>query len=192
ASSSTEIVPTYEGRVALDVDVSSGRADLQLFFTTLADSGVYECYVHILGDDKGKLVDKARLVVRVPPSVPACAIQGKVECGQNINLTCRSEEGSPPPTYTWEAHDAQNVPRNKGATVKDGILSLYNISEETSGNYICTAANELSSAQCSLSLKVTSSSESLLPTWAIVLIIAFATVVRIVVIAAYCYYRQKR
>lgn len=47
----------------------------------------------------------------VAPSVPVCAIQGKAQYGQNINLTCKSEEGSPVPTYKWEGRDVQNRPR---------------------------------------------------------------------------------
>lgn len=47
----------------------------------------------------------------VAPSVPVCAIQGKAQYGQNINLTCKSEEGSPPPTYKWEGRDVRNMPR---------------------------------------------------------------------------------
>lgn len=47
----------------------------------------------------------------VAPSTPICKIQGKAEYGQNINLTCVSEEGSPPPTYTWDNRDVRNVPR---------------------------------------------------------------------------------
>ena len=45
------------------------------------------------------------------PSKPICKIQGKAEYGQNINLTCLSEEGSPPPTYKWDSRDVRNMPR---------------------------------------------------------------------------------
>lgn len=46
----------------------------------------------------------------VAPSTPICKIQGKAEYGQNINLTCVSEEGSPPPTYKWDSRDVKKMP----------------------------------------------------------------------------------
>lgn len=45
------------------------------------------------------------------PSKPICNIQGTATYGQNINLTCVSEEGSPPPTYKWNSYDVLNNPR---------------------------------------------------------------------------------
>lgn len=55
----------------------------------------------------------------VAPSVPNCAIEGKAQYGQNINLTCKSEEGSPPPTYKWESRDVQNMPRVQAPRTTD-------------------------------------------------------------------------
>lgn len=37
---------------------------------------------------------------------------------------------------------------------ENGILSLYNISKETSGYYICTATNKIRSAQCNITVSV--------------------------------------
>lgn len=37
---------------------------------------------------------------------------------------------------------------------EDGILSLYNISKDTSGYYICTSSNKIRSAQCNITLAV--------------------------------------
>lgn len=45
----------------------------------------------------------------VPPSAPLCRIQGSLEVGSDITLTCSSEEGIPRPTYLWEKLD--NVPK---------------------------------------------------------------------------------
>ena len=47
----------------------------------------------------------------VAPSIPICKIQGKVEYGENINLTCLSEEGLPKSTYKWEGRGFRNMPR---------------------------------------------------------------------------------
>lgn len=45
------------------------------------------------------------------PSTPICKTQGKAEYGQNINLTCVSDEGSPAPTYKWAGYTVANQPR---------------------------------------------------------------------------------
>lgn len=45
----------------------------------------------------------------VPPSAPLCRIQGSLDVGSDITLTCSSEEGIPRPTYLWEKLD--NVPK---------------------------------------------------------------------------------
>lgn len=37
----------------------------------------------------------------VPPSVPACRIQGTLDVGADIMLMCSSEEGIPTPSYAW-------------------------------------------------------------------------------------------
>ncbi|XP_073320977.1 peroxidasin homolog [Pagrus major] len=152
----TDIKPLYEGRVSLDVDVAKGRANLKLSSITLADNKVFECRVQIPGDDEGKPADTARLVVLVAPSTPICKIQGKVEYGENINLTCVSEEGLPQPTYKWESRDFRNMPHvaDPRTTDKGGILSLYQISRDTSGHYICMSANKIRSATCNITLSV--------------------------------------
>lgn len=47
----------------------------------------------------------------VAPSQPVCKVVGTAEYGQNISLTCVSEEGSPSPTYKWERYDVKNAPK---------------------------------------------------------------------------------
>lgn len=59
----TDIAPQFEGRVALDVDVAKGKANLKITSISLADNKVFECRVQIPKDDEGKRVDTARLVV---------------------------------------------------------------------------------------------------------------------------------
>ncbi|XP_040887242.1 cell surface A33 antigen-like [Toxotes jaculatrix] len=152
----TDITSSYEGRVSLDIDVPTGKADLKLSSITLADNKNFVCRVQIPGDDEGNPSDSRQLVVLVAPSQPICNIQGRAEYGQNINLTCLSEEGSPPPTYKWESRDVRNIPRrlDPRTTDKGGILSLYNISKDTSGFYICTSSNKIRSATCNITLAV--------------------------------------
>lgn len=49
----------------------------------------------------------------MPPSVPACRIQGTLDVGSDIMLICSSEEGIPTPSYSWEKLDAlPKLPHN--------------------------------------------------------------------------------
>lgn len=49
----------------------------------------------------------------VPPSVPACRIQGSLDVGSDIMLFCSSEEGIPTPSYSWEKLEAlPRLPHN--------------------------------------------------------------------------------
>uniref|UniRef100_A0A668SL35 Ig-like domain-containing protein n=1 Tax=Oreochromis aureus TaxID=47969 RepID=A0A668SL35_OREAU len=138
----TDIDTDYEGRVSVDVDVTQGKANMKLFSISLADNKNFECRVQIPGDKKGKQTAITNLVVLVAPSTPVCKIQGTAQYGQNITLTCASAEGSPTPTYSWKHYCEHNQP--------DGILSLYNISKDTSGFYICTSQNKLNAATSSM------------------------------------------
>ncbi|CAJ1049476.1 cell surface A33 antigen-like [Xyrichtys novacula] len=190
----TDIKSIYEGRVSIDVDVAKGRANLKLNRITLQDNKMFECRVLIPGDDEGTPADTTRLVVLVAPSKPICKIQGKTEYGQNINLTCMSEEGSPPPTYEWKSQDVRNTPRvfAPRTTSKGGILSLYNISKETSGYYICTSSNKIRSATCNITLAVMPPSMNIGSTAGIIGGVVAALIVLIVIIYCCCCRKKKK
>ncbi|XP_017313513.1 cell surface A33 antigen isoform X2 [Ictalurus punctatus] len=158
-----DVSDEYTNRASLQVDIVKGWANLMLSSLTSKDSRVYQCDVKIPKDTQGKQSDITTVVVLVAPSKPICAVQGKAEFYQNISLTCRSEEGMPAPTYTWQRYDVSNNPRQNPpmATDVNGVLSLYNISTETSGYYICTSANKISNASCILTLAVMPPSDSM-------------------------------
>ncbi|KAK2853832.1 hypothetical protein Q5P01_006493 [Channa striata] len=148
--------PQYEGRIKLDMDIPSGVFNLNLFSVTLDDNKIFKCRVQVPGE-QGKASDTTHLVVLVAPSKPDCGIQGRAEYGQNINLTCASREGSPPPTYSWDAFDVQNKSRTldpKTSSINGGFLSLYNISNDTSGFFICKSTNKAGFDTCNLKLAV--------------------------------------
>uniref|UniRef100_A0A3P9M3C8 Glycoprotein A33 n=1 Tax=Oryzias latipes TaxID=8090 RepID=A0A3P9M3C8_ORYLA len=130
-----------------------GTSTLRLTGVTMKDSRHYQCSVKISGDDEGTTAASTSVL---PPSPPICRIQGKVEYYQDINLTCMSEEGSPKPVYTWTTFSVENIPRQfpPKTTQKDGVLSLYNISRETSGYFICTSKNSIAVASCNVTLAV--------------------------------------
>ncbi|XP_061596755.1 glycoprotein A33 (transmembrane), paralog a [Cololabis saira] len=190
----TNVKAKYEGRVRVDLDIKTGKADLKLSSITLDDNKNFECRVLIPFDDEGQPYDTTRLVVLVAPSTPICKIQGKQEYGQNINLTCVSEEGSPPPTYKWESRDVRNMPRvaDPRTTDKGGILSLYNISKDTSGYYTCTSSNKIRSASCNVTLSVLPPSMNIGSTAGIIGGVIAALIILIIVIYCCCCKKKKQ
>lgn len=189
-----DIKSLYEGRVSMDVNVATGKADLKLNSITLADNKNFECRVMIPKDDEGKPAANTRLVVLVAPSKPICKIEGKAEYGQNINLTCKSEEGSPTPTYKWDSRDVRNAPRapDPRTTDKGGVLSLYNISIDTSGFYICTSTNKIRSASCNVTLSVMPPSMNIGSTAGIIAGVVAALIALIVIIYCCCCRKKKK
>ncbi|XP_061830608.1 cell surface A33 antigen-like [Nerophis lumbriciformis] len=189
----TNIKDVYEKRVFLDVDVASRKANLRLFSIRLEDNKEFECRINIPGDDEGTPAATTRLVVLVAPSTPICAIQGKAEYGQNINLTCKSEEGSPPPTYEWTSLDTRKVPHIKSprTTTRGGVMSLFNITKETSGYYTCTSSNKIRSASCNVTLSVMPRSMNIGSTAGIIAAVVAALIILAVVIYCCCCRKKK-
>lgn len=65
-------------------------------------------------------------IVTVPPSAPDCRIQGSLNIGSDITLSCNSEEGIPRPTYNWERLD--NAPKLPPTSIQGDhsiFLSVY-------------------------------------------------------------------
>ncbi|CAI9563374.1 unnamed protein product [Staurois parvus] len=122
----------------------------------MEDNGTYRCEINLPNDRSGTRQAKMDLLVLVLPSKPDCAIVGTAEIGQAIQLTCASKEGSPVPQYTWQIFSPQNTLRTlpATATIEGGVLSLKNISTETSGFFICTSTNKIGQDSCNMTLSV--------------------------------------
>nr|XP_040058470.1 cell surface A33 antigen-like [Gasterosteus aculeatus aculeatus] len=165
-----DIAPNYEGRATVEVNINTQQSTLHLTNVNALDSRIYQCSVMILNDGEGTTSATTSLMVLVPPSKPICKIEGEAVFFQDITLTCRSEEGSPTPLYKWNSYSVQSIPRAfpPKATEKDGALSLFNISTDTSGFYTCTSTNRIGSSSCNLTLAVTPGSMNVGSTAAIV------------------------
>lgn len=145
----------YRDRVNVSPNVEVSDASITIRGLTMTDNGTYECSVSLLSDLYGTSQARVRLLVLVAPSKPVCSIQGETVIGNNIELSCQSEEGSPAPQYSWRSYDSQNherplVPPGTGQT-----LALKNISMDMSGYFVCTARNEVGEEQCNMTLAVT-------------------------------------
>nr|XP_046196349.1 cell surface A33 antigen-like [Oncorhynchus gorbuscha] len=188
-----DISDRYEGRASLEQDLAKGVANLKLSSIGLQDNRLFDCRVAIPKDDKGQLADTTRLVVLVAPSVPVCKIDGKAEYFQDISLTCQSEEGSPLPTYKWQGYDVRNMPRAPApkTTDKDGVLSLFNLTMESSGYYVCTSTNKIRSAKCNLTLSVMPPSMALGSTAGIIGGVVVGVLVLLIILIYCCCCRKK-
>ncbi len=58
--------------------------------------------------------------IPVAPSPPICNVVGKTEYFENIELTCRSEEGTPTPAYKWQSYNVNNNARQLPLKATDG------------------------------------------------------------------------
>ncbi|CAG6006500.1 unnamed protein product [Menidia menidia] len=160
------------GRVGFAATMPSTSASIFINNTQLSDTGTYQCLVNNLPDRGGRNIGVIGLTVLVPPSVPACRIQGTLDVGSDIMLFCSSEEGIPTPSYSWEKLDAlPKLPHNamQGITNKlavgvpfcptfadqmQGTVALKNISTSTSGLYQCTSSNAIGKSTCVLNVQV--------------------------------------
>ncbi|XP_068429087.1 cell surface A33 antigen-like [Clinocottus analis] len=188
------ISPGYEGRAFVEVDLVRQVSTLRLTQVSMQDSRSYQCSVMILDDDEGTTAAATALLVLVLPSKPICRLEGEAEYWHDIVLTCKSEEGSPQPSYEWTNYNVQNTrrPFPPKTSEKDGALSLFNISRETSGFYICTSANRIGSNSCNFTLSVTPTSMKVGSTAAIIGGVLAGLVVLGIIVFCYCKKKGKK
>ncbi|XP_034082442.1 LOW QUALITY PROTEIN: V-set and immunoglobulin domain-containing protein 1-like [Gymnodraco acuticeps] len=153
-SGTVDIATSYEGRVQPPFSPATTKnASIIIRNIQPSDTGVYSCQVHNLPDFEG--VSEADIFVLVfeTPSTPYCSVHGDVESGHLVTLTCHSERGSPPPTYTWIRLDQARTRRPvMGRTTDTGILEIRNISQFEFGEYQCNATNGEGFSTCTLEL----------------------------------------
>ncbi|XP_068173612.1 immunoglobulin superfamily member 11 isoform X2 [Antennarius striatus] len=143
------------GRVGFVSTMPSTSASIFINHTQLGDTGTYQCLVNNLPDRGGRTVGVVGLTVLVPPSVPSCRMQGSLDVGGDLMLFCSSEEGIPPPSYSWEKLDAlPRLPHNAVQDQLQGTVALRNLSSASSGLYQCTSSNAIGRSSCLLNLQV--------------------------------------
>ncbi|XP_017289853.1 immunoglobulin superfamily member 11 isoform X3 [Kryptolebias marmoratus] len=149
------LVNHLNGRVGFVATMPSTSASIFINNTQLSDTGTYQCLVNNFPDRGERNIGVIGLTVLVPPSVPACRIQGALDVGSDIMLFCSSEEGIPTPSYSWEKLDAlPRLPPNAMQDQMQGTVTLRNISTSTSGFYQCTSSNAIGKSTCVLNVQV--------------------------------------
>ncbi|XP_036611379.1 cell surface A33 antigen [Trichosurus vulpecula] len=144
----------YTNRVNLTGDYMYNDASISIGQLTMDDNGTYECLLMLDGDLTENRQARMELFVLVPPSKPDCSIEGETTYGNDIQLKCESKEGSPTPQYSWKSFDIQNKERPLSSSATGMTLLLKNISDDTSGYYICTSANEMGTESCNITVAV--------------------------------------
>ncbi|XP_068600581.1 V-set and immunoglobulin domain-containing protein 1-like [Brachionichthys hirsutus] len=144
----------FKDRLHLPASPATTRnASITISDMQTSDAGVYTCEVHNIPDVEGQFEASVVVSVLEKPSSPYCAIHGDVESGHLVTLTCHSERGSPPPTYSWTNLDQAKTRRPAmGRTTKTGILEIRNISEFQFGEYQCNATNIVGFSLCTVEL----------------------------------------
>ncbi|XP_025142122.1 endothelial cell-selective adhesion molecule isoform X2 [Bubalus bubalis] len=151
-------VTTHTPRASLVHPMPSRNVSLRLRDLQEKDSGSYFCFVNLQdnqGTVKGQSSKHLELDVLVPPAPPSCHLRGVAHVGANVTLSCQSPRSKPTAQYQW----VRSPPSSQVffAPVLDAIhgsLSLKNLSTSMSGVYICKAHNEVGSAQCNVTLTV--------------------------------------
>uniref|UniRef100_A0A670YNH5 Immunoglobulin superfamily member 11 n=1 Tax=Pseudonaja textilis TaxID=8673 RepID=A0A670YNH5_PSETE len=114
----------FHGRVGFAKTMPTTSGSIFINNTKLSDTGTYQCLVNNLPDLGGRHIGVIGLNVLVPPSAPDCRIQGSLNIGSDITLSCNSEEGIPRPTYNWERLD--NAPKLPPTSIQgDHSLSFF-------------------------------------------------------------------
>ncbi|CAL8362890.1 unnamed protein product [Lota lota] len=149
------VVPkTYQGRLTVPPsNNANGNVSISITNMQVSDSGLYTCEVRNFPDIEGK--SEASVIVHVlePPSAPFCAVHGDIAVGHLVTLTCHSEKGSPPPTYSWIRLDQARARQPlMGRVTPTGLLEIRNISEFNFGEYQCNSSNSVGSSTCKLEL----------------------------------------
>ncbi|XP_069746306.1 immunoglobulin superfamily member 11 isoform X4 [Narcine bancroftii] len=145
----------FNSRVEFVVTMPSTSASIFINNTQLSDTGTYQCLVNNPPDRGERNIGSLGLSVLVPPSIPLCRLQGDVAAGNDVTLTCSSEEGLPLPTLSWDKLDTlTKLPLTSVQDKTKGILILRNISSATNGLYQCTVTNIMGSQTCAVDLQV--------------------------------------
>uniref|UniRef100_A0A8C0DZX9 Hemicentin-2 n=1 Tax=Balaenoptera musculus TaxID=9771 RepID=A0A8C0DZX9_BALMU len=117
------------------------------------DGGDYECQAT---NEAGSASRRAKLVVRVPPSIRENGHRANVSgmAGQSLTLECDAN-GFPAPEIMW-LKDGQQVGVPWGGWAVDGSRALHfpRIQEGDSGLYSCRAKNQAGTAQRDFDLLV--------------------------------------
>ncbi|XP_072467537.1 endothelial cell-selective adhesion molecule isoform X2 [Notamacropus eugenii] len=180
-----------EPRISLVHTMPSRNISLKLVQLQEQDSGQYKCSVNVR-DQRNSMsgVGSLELDVLVSPAAPSCHLHGVPRMGANVTLTCLTPRSKPAAQYRWE----RLPPRvqfffSPAVDSTRGSLFLTNLSASMSGVYVCKASNKVGSAQCNVTVEVTSGPKAAVVAGAVVATLVVLVVLAVLVLL-YCH-REK-
>ncbi|XP_051952632.1 CXADR-like membrane protein [Xyrauchen texanus] len=138
-------------RLSFAGDYLNGDASLLISDLQLTDSGEYHCKVKTGGKYHWSQVN---LIVLVKPSKPRCWMEGRLLESSDVKLSCKSSDGSDPIHYKWErvldkGKSVGKLPPFALIDLKNPeIVTLRNLTQDSSGVYKCTASNDVGEENC--------------------------------------------
>ncbi|XP_052438839.1 CXADR-like membrane protein isoform X1 [Carassius gibelio] len=141
----------HASRLSFAGDYLNGDASLLISDLQLTDSGEYHCKVKTGGKYHWSQVN---LIVLVKPSKPRCWMEGRLLEGSDVKLSCKSSDGSDPIHYKWErvldkGKSVGKLPTLALIDLKNPeIVTLRNLTQDSSGVYKCTASNDVGEENC--------------------------------------------
>lgn len=153
-SGQADVQGSFQGRIKEPMFPNvTKNASIAISNMKPSDSGIYTCEVHNFPDTEGKTEGNIIVNVLERPSTPYCAVHGTVESGHLVSLTCHTEKGNPPPTYTWTKLDQGKARSARGdADIQSGTMYIRNLSQFQFGEYQCNASNVVGFSTCTLEL----------------------------------------
>ncbi|XP_033973156.1 CXADR-like membrane protein [Trematomus bernacchii] len=144
-------------RVAFAGEYLKGDASLVISDLSLIDSGEYSCKVKTGAQYHWSTIS---LIVLVKPSKPRCWMEGKLLEGGDVKMSCKSADGSDPLHYKWErvmdkGKYGGKLPSMALVDLKNPeIVTLKNLTKESTGVYKCTASNDVGEDSCTVEVKL--------------------------------------
>ncbi|KAG7222792.1 hypothetical protein INR49_016111, partial [Caranx melampygus] len=151
------------GRVAFAGEYLKGDASLLIRDLSLTDSGEYSCKVKNGAQYHWSTIS---LIVLVKPSKPQCWMEGKPLEGSDVKMSCKSADGSDPIHYKWErvldkGKYVGKLPPLAMIDLKNPeIVTLRNLTKDSTGVYKCTASNDVGEESCTVEVKMHCDSRS--------------------------------
>ncbi|KPP76393.1 CXADR-like membrane protein-like [Scleropages formosus] len=103
-----------------------------------------------------------RLILKLKgqPSKPQCWMEGRLLEGSDVKLSCRSADGSEPIHYKWERvlDKGKSIGKLPPMALIDfknpEIVTLRNLTQESTGVYKCTASNDVGEENCIIEVTI--------------------------------------